>query len=476
MSIDIIIKPSFKDIIRKGFKDPVYFAEEILEAELHDDQKLCLRGMCLKEHIGITCGNRWGKGDLIAIYSAYINAYKPVIPKFKNKSINTLNTSISQDQANIVFDKFNELYLDKPKFSWLIKDVKKSPFPNIKFKNGMRWWFRNASQNGKYLEGRSYLYANFDEADLQTDFYTFVNDILWPRLWDFGGWLSWTTTPRRGKKNAYKVWSELNKDKKLNPKFFSFNGDSRKNTFLHPSAIEKMNKLPTRLLNKNVLGLYEDSDGQISNDHCDYCEYLSTGIERNPTPRRKYLNIWDFARSSTFNVGITLDITDDIIQLVSWERMQDKGSRNKKYWAIVIDKVNKRHKKWRGRTICDATGLGDVVCSSLNIPHLPLKLNTKNREEIIEEGLSSIQLGNIGLPLEDVHQVIDQRYWCLRDELTDFDDTALDHVIWDFVCCIFIGVWYASGKRPRIRSNKNKKPSPPRTVAKLKGVSKYEHI
>jgi len=468
---NIIIKPSYKDMIRKGFLDPVYFAEEILEAELHEDQKKCLRQMRLKEHTGITCGNRWGKGDLVAIYTSYICAYKPVIPKFKNKKISVLNTSISQDQANIVFDKFNEHYLDKPKFSWMIKDIKKSPFPNIKFKNNMEWWFRNASQNGKYLEGRSYLYANFDEADLQTEFETFINDILWPRLWDYGGWLSWTTTPRRGKKNAYKVWNELQKETKRNKNVTIFNGDSRKNTFLHPSAIEKMNKLPDRLLNKNVLGLYEDSDGQISNDHADYCEYIATGLENNPTPRRKYLNIWDFARSSTFNVGITLDITDEIVQLVSWERAQDKGNRNKKYWKMVIEKVNKRHKKWRGRTICDATGLGDVVCSSLSIPHLPLKLVGKIRDEIIEEGLSAVQLGNVGLPLDDVHHVIDQRYWCLRDELTDFDETVLDHVVWDFVCCIFIGMWYAIGKRPKQKSKK--KQSPPRTNAKLKGASKY---
>jgi len=166
MSNDIIIKPNFKELIVRGFKSPVSFAREILETDLHVGQEECLEAMRLKASIGITCGNRWGKGDLIAIYSAFIGAYKPVSDFLKPKKLSILNTSISQDQANIVFDKFMENFIDRPKFSWLIKDVKKSPFPCISFRNGVDWWFRNASQDGKYLEGRSYLYANFDEADL----------------------------------------------------------------------------------------------------------------------------------------------------------------------------------------------------------------------------------------------------------------------------------------------------------------------
>lgn len=470
--MDIVIKKSMKDLICRGFKSPSVFAREILELDLHEEQEECIEQMRLKDHFGLTTGNRWGKGDLVVIYSAWLAAYKPVAEKFQHKKLGILNTSISQDQANIVFDKFNDQLLDRPKFSWMIKDVKRSPFPNIKFKSGVEWWFRNASQDGKFLEGRSYFFINFDEADLQKDFKKFIEEIIMPRLWDFGGGLCWTTTPRRGKKNAYKIWDYLSKQNKLkNDKIGLYRGDSRKNKFLHTSAIERMNKLPKRLFNKNVIGLYEDSDGVISNEMCDFSELISDGAQDGPMPGGKYINVWDFARSHTFNVGLTIELCQPL-QLRSWERMKDdKNNRNRAYWQLVTKRVKDRHLKWGGRTIIDATGIGDVLASYLKDIHpVEIKLHTNLRNQIIEIGLSVFENGEIGIPLETVNQVIQNEYWSLRDELTDFDPAALDYIIWDFVCCLFIGCWFARGYRSN--SSKSKKKMPPRCIPMAKGVKK----
>lgn len=471
--MDIIIKPTFKEVLQKGFLSLPYFAHGILEIETHADQDLCLNQMADKEHSGISTGNRWGKGELIMIRGAHACFYKPVIPKFKNLNLSILNTSISQDQANIVFDKFNNLCIDKPMFSWMIEDIKKSPFPNIKFKNGMTWWFRNASQDGKFLEGRSYIYANFDEADLQKDFVKFISDVLSPRLWDFNGALSWTTTPRRGKKNASKVEDDLNNRIKAGDNsLMTFKGDSRKNTFLHPSAHDRMNKLPKRLFNKNVLGLYEDTEGVISRDSLDYCEMISDGIIEKPIPGRKYVNSWDFARSSTFNVGVTIELSDPL-QLRGWERKQDnKENRNRNYWTLICQKVKNRHRMWRGKTIIDATGLGDVLDSMLSdINPMALKLHTNIRNEIIETGLSCIELGEIGLPLAQMSHVLNDSFWSAEDELADFDPQNLDSIIWDFVCALFIGIWAAKGHS--YGNKKQKKKSPPRINPIAKGRPKY---
>lgn len=473
--MDIVIKEGMKDLIQRGYLDPIVFAREILETDLHPGQEEALTTMRLLDHFGLTTGNRWGKGDLIAIYSAWLGAYKPVADKFQDKKLSILNTSISQDQANIVFDKFIDTFLDRPKFSWMVRDVKRSPFPHILFKSDVDWWFRNASQDGKFLEGRSYFYANFDEADLQKDFKKFIEEILMPRLWDYGGGLSWTTTPRRGKKNAYKLWNWLYKQKKAGNKSVGmFQGDSRQNKFLHPSAIDRMNKLPKRLKNKNVLGIYEDSDGLISNEVCDFAELIADGLQDTPQPGSRYLNIWDFARTHTFNVGITIELSSPI-QLRSWERMKDAGNRNRTYWQLVTKKVKDRHLKWGGKTIIDATGIGDVLASYLNEIHpVELKLHKKLEEQIIEIGQSLIENGEMGLPLSDIHHVINNEYWCLRDELTDFDSTALDYIIWDFVCCLFIGAWYVRGYRPADKSKK--KNSPPRCVPMAKGANKYAMV
>ena len=470
--MDIVIKESMKDLIIRGFNDPIVFAREICEEDLHPEQEACLAQLRLKDHFGLTTGNRWGKGDLVKLYSSWLAAYKPVSEKFQGKKLSILNTSISQDQANIVFDKFIDSMMDRPKFSWMVKDVKRSPFPHILFKSGVDWWFRNASQDGKFLEGRSYFFINFDEADLQKDFKKFIEEIIMPRLWDFGGGLCWTTTPRRGKKNAYKVWDMLSKDTRLKkPGVGFFQGDSRNNKFLHSSAIDRMNLLPKRLFNKNVLGMYEDSDGVISNEMCDFSELVADGIQEAPQPGAKYINVWDFARSHTYNVGLTIELCQPL-QLRSWERMKDdKNNRNRSYWQLVTKRVKDRHLKWSGRTIIDATGIGDVLASYLNEIHpVELKLQTNIRNQIIEIGLSVFENGEIGIPLETVNQVIQNEFWCLRDELTDFDPTALDYIIWDFVCCLFIGCWFARGYRSS--TSKSKKKIPPRCAPMAKGVNK----
>lgn len=474
--MDIFVKPAFKEIIKRGFFHIPTFCREILELDLHDQQIEALNGLRARSESAVVCGNRWGKGDLIKIYGAWLAAYKPVPKKFSDKKIPILNTSISQDQANIVFDKFIDTCSEKPRFKWLIKDIKRSPFPHIIFRNGVTWWFRNASQNGKFLEGRSYFWANFDEADLQDDFPKFLDDILLPRIWDFGGPLTWTTTPRRGKRNAYRRWEHINSIKNAGDKsVFRFQGDSRKNKFLHPSAIDKMNRLPKRLLNKNVLGIFEDSAGILSADALDYCELVSDGLIQKPIPGRKYINTWDFARSSTFNTGVTIELSQPL-QLRSWERRQDPGNHNRTYWQLVTKLVKNRHLKFPSITGIDATGLGDVLGSFLSdINPVLVKFNHQLRNQIIEQGVSTIQAGDIGIPFSQINQVINNEYWSARDEFTDFDPEALDIVIWDFVCAVFMGIWLAKGFRPK-ESTRKKKKSKPRLSASVKGASKYATV
>jgi len=470
--VDIVIKPSFKKMIQRAFADDTIFAREILEMDTHEEQDECLHMMRGKEHMGITTGNRWGKGEVVLIKGCHVCFYKPVPEKFKEKNLSILNTSISQDQANIVFDKFMETAVDKPKFNWLIKEIKKSPFPHIIFKNGMTWWFRNASQGGKYLEGRSYLWANFDEADLQNNLKEFLEDILWPRLWDVGGFLSWTTTARRGKRNAFKVWDHLNKQIKAGDNTLGiYRGDSRKNKFLHESAIVRMNKLPLRLLNKNVKGMYEDSQGDIHHEMLDYCELISDGLKTKPEAGARYVHSWDFARKTTFNVGVTLELSEPL-QLVSFERTQDnKSNKNKQYWQLIANRVRNRQNLWKGKTAIDGTGIGDVMDSFLyDIKPTSVLLASKVRNDIIETGMLCIQTGGIGIPLSQMQQVLNGEFWSAKDELIDFDREALDEIIWDFVCALFIGIWIAKGHHYK---KKSKKSIPPRVQPMAKGVTRH---
>jgi hypothetical protein len=474
--MDFIIKPALCEIIEKGYGNIPYFGREILGMDFHEEQEEHLRAIPGHEEVAIATGNRWGKGEEVLALGGYIGMYKPVSRKFKTENIPILNTSISQDQANIVFDKFESRLTNKPRFSWAVSDVKKSPFPHIVLKTGVTWWFRNASQNGKFLEGRSYFWANFDEADLQPEFQKFLEDILWPRLWDYGGFLTWTTTPRQGKRNAYKEWQAMESSiRGGDTKKLLLRGDSRKNKFLHESAREKMDKLPERLLNKNVLGLFEDTEGVLTSEALEFCELVADGLRGEAEAGHRYINFWDFARSRTFNCGGTLEVGERL-QLRSWERTQDPEKKDREYWQRIAHRVRERHRKWRGVTVIDATGLGDVLASFLSdIQPICIKLEggaTGLRAAIIEEGISVVQMAEIGLPLSEVAHTLNGVYWSLKDEMLNFEPSALQHIVWDFICSLFLGIWVARGKRTGPKSN-GKKKAPPRVKPRVKGVPRH---
>ncbi len=476
--MNIVIKKDIREMYRKGFEDIVYFHKKILQRDLHNGQAKCLKNMMLKDSF-IKCGNRYGKGDIGLAYLAWIAFYKPVPKQFKNRHIDILNTSISQDQANIIFNKFQQNLTDVDTFSWMIKDIKKSPFPNIEFKNDVTWWFRNASQNGKYLEGQSYFHINFDESDLQDNYQKFVSEILSPRVWDFGGNLSHMTTPRRGTTNSCKVYMEMKKESERgNKEIYIHNGDSRENKFLHKKAIDKMNNLPKRLFNKNVLGEYSDSGGEISNELIDVAEKTGVGIKEERDPGYTYVSGWDLARSSTYCCGATLriplntDFSVEKIQLVSLERFEDHGSKNRKYWKKVENQIRARHEKWGGETVIDKTGVGDVVYSYIeDIDPIGINLATargKLRQSIIDEGIALFENEILGIP-KDIEQVTDDEVWMLRDEISNFETNHLDVVIWDMVCAIFLAGFIATGHE--IDGDKKEEVMP--SLVGVRGGSKY---
>jgi hypothetical protein len=237
-----------------------------------------------------------------------------------------------------------------------------------------------------------------------------------------------------------------------------------------------MDELPPRLKNKNVLGLFEDVDGILTPGVLDSCEMISEGIQDGPgTEGARYVNTWDFARTHTWNVGVTIEIGDPL-QLRSVERIQDSERRDRDYWRKVVSKVERRHEKWRGVTGIDGTGIGDVVDGFLTIPRRTFNFGDRGlRSEMIELGISTILGGRIGLPLSDRQMNCVARggeTWSAREELLDFDPDHLDHIVWDFVCALFMGIYLARGRRP----SRGKKDEHVLAVAKTAGSSRYAMV
>jgi hypothetical protein len=163
-------------------------------------------------------------------------------------------------------------------------------------------------------------------------------------------------------------------------------------------------------------------------------------------------------------VGITLDITKEPFQLVQFDRFKDHSGEAREYWQMVIAKIKLRQSLWGGITAIDRTGVGDVVMSFLEDTNaIGYSLQESLRAQIISEGVSSINLGKIGIP--SLTQFHEEGSWFAQDELRDFDQDNPDN--WDFICALFISIWLARGNRPGSTNVANP------TVARAAGVSKY---
>lgn len=458
---------TFPQIWREGFLNIETFAREILEVDVHPGQVECFQKARLKRNVFLDTGNRWGKGEWVAIYGAWMCAYKPVEKQFKSKKLKALNTSITQDQANIIFDKFNELCTEKPKFSWLIDDIKQSPFPHIVFNNGVTWWFRNGSSDGKFLEGHSFFYTNTDEADLFPNLPHFQEEILDPRTWDYAGFRTITTTPRRGKRNAYKLFLKMkNAMDAGSEQDFAYQGDSRVNKFLSREAITQMNTLPKRLFNKNVLGHWEDEGEVFPSELLDSLERIAIGLQSEPQPGGLYINAWDLARSKTWCVRVTVKI-GEVLQVVSYERFKDRqNSPSPEYWKLVEQRIKAANSKWKGTTIIDKTGIGDVMFSYIqDVAPIGVVFSSKNEEEMIATASGVMQRAKVGLPKIEQRED-DGSMWIAQDELRDFEQDSKQRGQWDFVCALFMAIACAHGMFIE-------KKQTPQMPSRIKGVSKY---
>jgi hypothetical protein len=472
--MDIILKPSIKDRLRRAAGDITLFVRDVLEEDLHEQQEAWLRGSLFKTNSFLRAGNRWGKGDCGYFKGAYYGFYKPVAPRFKSKWLSMMNTSASQDQANIILKKFEERYKNKKLFLWMVDDIVYSPFPHIKFKNNVTWWFRNTSQDGKFLEGWAYFYINCDEADLIKGIPEITMNTIESRLWDYNGYLDIMTTPRRGKRNAYKVEKRLldARDPKHN---FTFIGNSLKNKFLPAAAVERMKRLPDRLFRQNVKAEWVDEGGAVSWATIERSHALATGLQSGPKPGQRFVNAHDLARTSTWCTRATL--TQSIpSQLVSWERFrEDADARNPEYWLRVEAKIKEANQRWPGKTGLDTTGLGDVVLSYVqSVRPIAIQFASGSgghrlKAAIIENGLAMLEHGELGLPTDIEMVEPDGTVWTLDDELYNFttDTTGL---IWDMVCAIFIAAWIVKGKHT------NEDEPPPPAPPRVKGANKYAMV
>ena len=390
--------------------DPDFFARRFLGIELHRGQRRWLRKSTAGENVLVT-GNRWGKSFVSAVKLIHRAIYRPRPLIYDHCGrYRAVVASITQDQANLMFNQVVRLGRQSAIIEPLIGTVNRTPYPILTFGNGATIEARSTQNRGEYLLGNDYDLFIFDEVAFETDPEYVVEEVIMMRLADREGKLDLVSTPN-GKNWFYRRAREIMNSKKVG--YFQ-SGDSRENMYISRDYLdERVIYFSESRLKQNIMGQFVDSGGEILKG-----AYIDRALERithlpstDPETAPLYLSGWDLARKRTATVGITIQLVDGAAYVVALERFRQFD------WTVVIDKIKERQRRFPGRLIVDATGLGDVVVEQLaDYNPEPVLFTQASKSEM----LTNLELfharGEIGYDRWDLPDGPGRR-WALEDEL-----------------------------------------------------------
>jgi hypothetical protein len=396
---------------KRGLQDPVYFSREVLGLDLHDGQRRWLENSTAQENVLVT-GNRWGKSFVSAVKIIHHAIYRIRNPEYDTAGrYRVVTASITQDQANIIFNHTVRLVRQSAVLGPLIQSLTRTPYPRLAFSNNAMIEARTTQNRGEYLLGNDYDLFIFDEVAFETDPEYVVEEVIRMRLADREGRLDLVSTPN-GKNWFYLRSREIIEN---NRQGYFQSGDSRENRFISPEALEeRVNSFSERRVKQNIMGQFVDCGGEILRGG--YVDKALSGSEVTQTwfeaqGRTSFISGWDLARKQTATVGVTVEVADGRARVVELERFKRFD------WNVVIEKIKQRQQKYPGQLIVDATGLGDVVIEQISSYHpIPLIFTQKTKAELLTN-LELFHARNLifykPLELPDGPG----RIWSLEDEL-----------------------------------------------------------
>ena len=149
-----------------AFQKTDYFAQKVLGVKLHAGQTKWLENSHTNENMLVT-GNRWGKSYVSAIKILYRAIFRIRDLKFDlRKKYRIVTASITQDQANIVFQQAVSLARESKILEPLLLTITKTPFPKMVFSNGATIEARSTQNRGEYLLDRKSTRLNSSHTDI----------------------------------------------------------------------------------------------------------------------------------------------------------------------------------------------------------------------------------------------------------------------------------------------------------------------
>jgi len=310
----------------------------------------------------LVTGNRWGKSFVCAVKIIHHALYRPRRLKYdKSGRYRIVTASITQDQANIIFNQVVRFARQSKIIEPLLTSIVRTPYPKLEFGNGATVEARSTQNRGEYLLGNDYDLFIFDEVAFENDPDYVVEEVIVMRLADREGKLDLISTPN-GKNWFYKRVRDILSGKRTG---YAQYGDSRENVYISQGYLdERLKYFSDHRIQQNIMGQFVDTGGEILRS--DYIESALEGFYENKDfihnlnkAQGAYISGWDLARKRTATVGITVAITDKGAYVVKLERFRLFD------WEVVLQKIKQRQLDYPGQLVVDATGLGDVIVEQL---------------------------------------------------------------------------------------------------------------
>jgi hypothetical protein len=197
---------------------------------------------------------------------------------------------------------------------------------------------------------------------------------------------------------------------------FVQSGDSRENRYISQDYLKmQIEYLSDKRVAQNIMGMFVDSGGEIIPGHLIDDALIDDEKNRllisEVISGQYYISGWDLARKKTATVGITVKVSGKRAVIAELTRIR------KWDWNIIIEAIRNQQKRYPGRLIIDATGLGDVVVSQLfDLNPTSFIFTPKSKAELLTNlelfhSLRRIQYSRWEFPDEN------GRIWSLEDEL-----------------------------------------------------------
>lgn len=399
----------------------------------------------------VVAGIRVGKSKGTSFFFLHYGQFHP--------GARLLNTSISSEQAKIVYTNMLEL-LSQDRFKHWVAHTERSPYPLIRLVNGAEMWFRSIGYEAELIRGFEFDWINVDEAAYVTSEMAIntlkgrllgVNQQLHqPRA----GIFTQMTSPKGKTGWLYERW------KKGDPRFLSARPErylslrvrTTDNPLLDQQALrEIMLDYTDRMIRQELEGEFLDSDStEFPMEQIEYCyseqhpevRWLYSEIARwqatqgtkrsvrsellglsddllqyeiAPQPGHQYIASWDLGKKATkagrnATVGMVFDVT-----ALPWRLVAYKYDEEGRGYLTAKAHIEQWQAKYSSRgtecyTVIDASGKGDVLNELIEAEnHFSVDgivYNNVLKPNLVTAGKIAIERGMVRFPF--IKRMVDQ--------------------------------------------------------------------